>query len=202
MLREQTGSKIFRRLAWIQRNSWLVSTASQAGQFVFFALLSIASTIGVYYTSDMSGVGCSLVHTEFVLIIVQGAIAMLLLLIASIFLWGISDAYLIKPELAIVLFTGVPVLILWGLGETLHWTPSAILFIMILEFISILATIWLPLLASFRFSRLLVISSSRKAMKSSASFGDTGSVSSTSSFDDEFRFVMIDSATLLPMFEK
>jgi len=201
MLREQTNSPMFRRLAWLQRNSWVVSHTTQTFMFLTLVLLSLVSALIIYFVNvgNLAETTCWY-PSEFRLIIGQAAVAVAFLVVCCVALWEVSDAYLIKPELATVLLSGVPTLILWGIAQAMSWSGAieAGTWIQILEVVSIATTIWMPLIASFHFNNLLV----RKKLKKAHSYGDSASFSSTSSFEDEFRYVMSDADLLLPLFEK
>lgn len=197
MLKKQTNSASFRRLRWIQRNPWIISSLSQAAVFFLLLILGIVSGIGIYFTNEWTERCWT--NAEFNLVIAEAIFLALLLIFAIVNLWTVSDAYLIKHELTVVVSIGIPILIIWAIGVTLRWRGgiSPGFWSTTLEIVCIAVTIWMPLIASFWYARI----TRGKAVRLSSSNRDSASIASSQIVEDEFRMVVNDD-DLLVHFEK
>jgi len=115
--------------------------------------------------------------------IVEGFFSVVGMIVSVVALWNVEDAYVIKQELAAVLFVGTPVLIVWAVASFFDWTggDSANLWSSLFEIFTLCLTIWMPLIRSFDFDRALA----RKHRNTS----DMGSVTSSETSDDDFNYV-------------
>jgi len=192
----------FRRLAIIQRNSWIVSPLAQLLYFAVLTTLGVVSGFGVYYSAQdpLNWPSC---WDEDVLnlIIVQAVVVILLIALACFFLWDVADAYLIKHELSTVLFVGIPTLVVWVLSSFFSWTGflSVDFWQTIIELLAMAVTIWMPMVGSFVYERAV---KRRARMRSEREMEEGSMTSSHHLGDDDFRYVLKDEELLLPIFER
>jgi hypothetical protein len=134
MLKEETSSPRFRRLAKFQRNPWIVGAKAQLVYFLVVAVPSILSGVGVYHSIPDPAKTCW-AQSAFGLALAQAIIGIFILIWIIYNLWAVGDAYLIKLELTIVLFVGVPLLIVWAIAITFNWSggPGAGFWVDVLE---------------------------------------------------------------------
>jgi len=97
--------------------------------------------------------------------------------------------------MSIILFLGVPTMILWAVASTLGWADGygPTTFLTIFEIISLLATVGLPVIGTYRFSKSIA---NRRKLSETSSQSDA-----VRSLDEDFQLVLSDEFMLVA-FEK
>jgi len=186
-----------RTIIWIQAHPWITSIRAQLAWFAFLFVLSTAIFFGVYYGQmDQMGPDCN-VPSSFTVNIVQGAMALLLLLVCVIVLWGVNDAYLLKYEFVYLFVTGLPVFIIWAISSQVGWDGFAGngFWVDIIEILFILGTIYFPLLGTKLFTKLL-LRRLRKSSRHGSSGVDMQTGTSLNALYDDVNFIIDDEVLL------
>lgn len=201
LLLQQTNTRKGRFIVWVQAHPWLISVWAELVLFVALFLLSTVIALSIYFTglSEISG-SCYLDATYYVNII-QGVLALVLLLGSAAVLWNVNDAYLLKYEFTYLFVVGLPIFIIWAVSAALGWDgmTGEGFWVDLAEVLFFLGTICFPIYGIRRFANLL-----RKRIASednSANGTETRFSTSPGRHYEDVRFVLNDDI-LLPGLEK
>jgi hypothetical protein len=146
-----------RIIIWTQLHPWVTSTTAQILFFVSLAITTTCLAMGLFYSyHDQVQPDCSF-FPGFIINIIQGVTAVILLGVSAYVLWGVNDAYLLKFEFIILLCTGLPLFILWVVSTELNWLGVANpgFWVNLVEIFFFCATILLPVFGTRSFTRML-----------------------------------------------
>jgi len=149
LLLEERGTLRHRVITWLRQRKWLSSQWSAIWLFmlvVFFSLV-IAIPLGFHKRLDEP----CLIQNYFVILTFQCLLAALMLAVCVYLLWNSVDAFLIKFELKVLVFLGIPFTVLAIVASALGWTRamSPNLWMNILLISMFIMTFWVPVVASF-----------------------------------------------------
>jgi hypothetical protein len=155
--RHQLELHTTKKSSWFVRNRVYASTKFNLGIYIGHALFWLAIGLAVQFgypapndflTSD------DCFATVFPVIAAQAGLAILLLAVLVVLLWGVRDNYGLKLEMVVTLATMFPLAVVWGLRSTFSsiFPPSfyATQIVVVIVVISNSISIWFPAFYSFK----------------------------------------------------
>jgi len=160
MLTAHSGKPLLRTRAalFLHRHQWmLVSNTSQIVFYVVLCLVCIITSILVlFFDHTTSPLPCYAAQT-LPLALFEGVVCATFSLIFLAIFIVTPDAFAFKWEFGIILFTGIPCLIMWCIAFQLAWLgPTSVnLWISVGEITFLIGTFIVPIILSYYFTALL-----------------------------------------------
>jgi len=156
LLRRDHATRKGKMVLWLQSRPWFVSIHAQLTLFGFLAISFTLVAFAIYFTEEMPPGVCNL-PSAFYVEVVQGVIATVLVLVTIPLLWSVQDIFGLKHEFVYLLVTGFPLFVVWALSIARDWSGLAndLFWIDLAEVLFIVGTIYMPLLGTWAFTRIL-----------------------------------------------
>ena len=157
MINGHQNTRKDRTVSYLQRHQFLVSTKFvllffYVGVFVFFVSLALI----IYFLDPTEDIYGCYRHGGYLMMEIEGGIALGMIIFSIWLLWNTEDAYLIKVELGALLFLGTPFFLVWAVSAVLQWTGLllSMFWHSVIEVVFILCSLYIPLIGSFLYTRV------------------------------------------------
>lgn len=145
-----------RTITFLNRHKVLLSTKFvllffYLGVFVFFVSLALV----IYFLDHSEATYGCYRHGGYLVMEIEGGLAVGLAGFNMWLLWNTEDAYLIKAELGALFFLGTPFFLVWAVSAVLRWTGLllSMFWHSVLEVVFILCSLYIPLVGSYVYTR-------------------------------------------------